>query len=77
MEGGTMPGTVSAKSSIGELKRTPSLVETPAATAKLQELSAEDVKESELAGEPIIDKLTRAPGNNAPFGGLKVVTASG
>ena len=31
----------------------------------------------ELAGEPIIAKLTRAPGNNAPIGGLKVVTASG
>ena len=30
-----------------------------------------------LAGEPITAKLTRAPGNNAPIGGLKVVTASG
>ena len=30
-----------------------------------------------LAGEPIIAKLTRAPGNSAPIGGLKVVTASG
>jgi phosphoglucomutase len=30
-----------------------------------------------LAGEPIIQKLTRAPGNDAPIGGLKVVTASG
>jgi len=35
------------------------------------------VKESELAGEPISAKLTRAPGNNAPIGGLKVVAASG
>ena len=30
-----------------------------------------------MAGEPIIQKLTRAPGNDAPIGGLKVVTASG
>ena len=31
----------------------------------------------QLAGEPIAAKLTRAPGNNEPIGGLKVVTASG
>ena len=30
-----------------------------------------------LAGEPITARLTRAPGNNAPIGGLKVVAASG
>jgi phosphoglucomutase len=30
-----------------------------------------------LAGEPITAKLTRAPGDNAPIGGLKVVTATG
>ena len=30
-----------------------------------------------LAGEPITAKLTRAPGNGAPIGGLKVVTANG
>ncbi len=30
-----------------------------------------------MAGEPITAKLTRAPGNNAPIGGLKVVTANG
>ena len=30
-----------------------------------------------LAGEPILHKLTRAPGNDAPIGGLKVVAASG
>jgi len=45
--------------------------------AKLGNLSPDNVKESELAGEPILDKLTRAPGNDAPLGGLKVVTASG
>jgi phosphoglucomutase len=30
-----------------------------------------------LAGDPIIAKLTRAPGNDAPIGGLKVATANG
>ena len=40
-------------------------------------LSPEAVKESTLAGEPITAKLTRAPGNDAPIGGLKVVAASG
>jgi phosphoglucomutase len=44
---------------------------------QLQKLSPDAVKESDLAGEPITAKLTRAPGNNAPIGGLKVVAASG
>jgi phosphoglucomutase len=35
------------------------------------------VKESQLAGEPIVAKLTKAPGNNSPIGGLKVVTGVG
>ena len=35
------------------------------------------MKESELAGEPIIAKLTKAPGNRAPIGGLKVIARSG
>lgn len=42
--------------------------------AKLAALSPEDVTASELAGEPITAKLVRAPGNDAPIGGLKVVT---
>jgi phosphoglucomutase len=50
---------------------------TPEQKTKLRELSPEAVSASVLAGEPIIAKLTRAPGNNAPIGGLKVVTASG
>jgi phosphoglucomutase len=50
---------------------------TPQQKARLAKLSPEAVKESNLAGEPITAKLTRAPGNNAPIGGLKVVTASG
>jgi phosphoglucomutase len=45
--------------------------------ARLQKLSPEAIGASELAGEPITAKLTRAPGNNAPIGGLKVVTAGG
>ncbi|HEY1338560.1 MAG TPA: phosphoglucomutase (alpha-D-glucose-1,6-bisphosphate-dependent) [Bryobacteraceae bacterium] len=44
---------------------------------RLQELSPDSIKESRLAGEPITAKLTLAPGNNAPIGGLKVVTGSG
>jgi phosphoglucomutase len=50
---------------------------TPEQKAKLGKLSPEAVRESTLAGDPIISKLTRAPGNNAPIGGLKVVTAAG
>ena len=50
---------------------------TPEQKAKLQKLTPEAVKESDLAGEPISAKLTRAPGNNAPIGGLKVVAQSG
>jgi len=50
---------------------------TPGEKAALQKLSPEAVTESELAGEPITARLTRAPGNDAPIGGLKVVAASG
>jgi len=50
---------------------------TPEQKAKLGRLSPEAVKESSLAGEPITARLTRAPGNNAPIGGLKIVTANG
>ena len=50
---------------------------TPEQKARLAKLSPEAVKESTLAGDPVIAKLTRAPGNNAAIGGLKVVTASG
>jgi phosphoglucomutase len=50
---------------------------SPEQKAKLQKLSPEDVKESDLAGEPITAKLTKAPGNNAPIGGLKVMAGSG
>jgi phosphoglucomutase len=50
---------------------------TPEQKARLQKLSAEAVEESKLAGEPILAKLIKAPGNNAPIGGLKVAAASG
>ena len=50
---------------------------TPEEKARLEKLSPESVKAPHLAGEPIIAKLTRAPGNGAPIGGLKVVTRSG
>lgn len=45
--------------------------------SKLEKLAADAVKESDLAGEPITAKLTVAPGNNAPIGGLKVVARNG
>lgn len=44
--------------------------------ARLSKLSAEEVSATELAGEPIVAKLTAAPGNGAPLGGLKVTTAN-
>jgi phosphoglucomutase len=50
---------------------------TPEQKAKFQKLTPEAVKESDLAGEPIIAKLTKAPGNQAPIGGLKVIAKSG
>ena len=50
---------------------------TPEQKERLKQLSPEAVKESSLAGEPILAKLTHAPGNNAAIGGLKVVAASG
>jgi phosphoglucomutase len=50
---------------------------TPAQKAKLQKLSPEQLRASELAGERIEQILDRAPGNDAPIGGIKAVTASG
>ena len=50
---------------------------TPEQRLRLQKLSPETVTDRELAGEPITAKLTRAPGNNAPIGGLKIVARSG
>jgi phosphoglucomutase len=50
---------------------------TPAQKAQLGRLTPQAVAATTLAGEAIIAKLTRAPGNDAPIGGLKVTTASG
>jgi phosphoglucomutase len=50
---------------------------TPEQKTKLEKLPPELVKESTLAGEPITAKLTRAPGNGAEIGGLKVVSVTG
>ncbi|MCS7337841.1 MAG: phosphoglucomutase (alpha-D-glucose-1,6-bisphosphate-dependent) [Verrucomicrobiae bacterium] len=50
---------------------------TPAQKALLRKLSAKDVRASTLAGEPILDKLTHAPGNGAPIGGIKIVAQNG
>jgi phosphoglucomutase len=44
--------------------------------ARLGALSPEAVTATELAGEPIVAKLTEAPGNGAAIGGLKVTTES-
>jgi phosphoglucomutase len=50
---------------------------TPEQKARLAKLSPDAVTASALAGEAITAKLTRAPGNDAPIGGLKVTTAGG
>jgi phosphoglucomutase len=55
-------------------------VDAPVGAAEkaiLSNLSAEQVKAQELAGEQITAKLTHAPFNHAPIGGLKIVTANG
>jgi phosphoglucomutase len=49
----------------------------PAQKAVLAKLSPEMVEAGKLAGESILAKLTNAPGNNAPIGGLKIVTENG
>ena len=49
---------------------------TRAEKAALGKLAPEAVTATELAGEPITARLTRAPGNDAPIGGLKVCTES-
>ncbi len=50
---------------------------TPAQKAALKKLSPEMVTATTLAGEPILSKLTKAPGNGASIGGLKVTSANG
>ncbi len=50
---------------------------TPSEKSALKKLSPEQVTATELAGDAIVAKLTRAPGNDAAIGGLKVVTEHG
>ena len=50
---------------------------TPAQKAAFKRLSGDSIQAAELAGDAILAKLTRAPGNDAPIGGLKVTTAAG
>ncbi|MDP2194995.1 MAG: phosphoglucomutase (alpha-D-glucose-1,6-bisphosphate-dependent) [Rhodocyclaceae bacterium] len=50
---------------------------TPAQKAAFKQLTGERVSAATLAGEPILARQTRAPGNDAPIGGLKVTTENG
>ena len=50
---------------------------SPAEKAAFKQLTAERVSAATLAGEPIVARLTRAAGNDAPIGGLKVATENG
>ena len=50
---------------------------TPEQKKRLSTLSPQQVRNAELAGEPIETILSHAPGNGAPIGGLKVIAASG
>ncbi len=50
---------------------------TPEQKAVLGKLSPDQVSAAELAGEPVLDRLTTAPGNGAALGGIKVITESG
>jgi phosphoglucomutase len=55
-------------------------IDAPASRAQkaaLAALSADQFKADKLAGEPVLERLTTAPGNGAPLGGLKVVTGHG
>ena len=55
-------------------------IDAPASSeqkAVLKDLSPEQIEADELAGEEITNKLTKAPGNGAPIGGLKVATENG
>ncbi len=45
--------------------------------ARIKAITPADVHETTLAGDPIVQRLSKAPGNGAPIGGLKVVTESG
>jgi phosphoglucomutase len=50
---------------------------TPEQAAALKQLTPEQIRVDTLAGSPIVAKMNRAPGNNAPIGGIKLVTQDG
>ena len=50
---------------------------TPAQKARLGKLDPDDIKATQLAGEPILARMTRAPGNDQPIGGIKVTAKNG
>ena len=50
---------------------------SPEQKAVLSRLAPDQVKATDLAGEPIVARLTKAPGNDAPIGGIKVVAKNG
>jgi phosphoglucomutase len=55
-------------------------IDAPASRAQkaaLAKLNPDQVSVSELGGEPVLSRLTTAPGNGEPLGGLKIITASG
>jgi phosphoglucomutase len=72
----TLYGELTAKHGAPVYERMDAPV-APERKAVLAKLSPEMVTAETLAGEPITAKLTRAPGNDAPIGGLKVVTENG
>jgi len=74
---GRSPSQLHAELTAAHGESTYARVDAPATREQksaLGKLSPEAVTATELAGEPIVAKLTRAPGNDAPIGGLKVVT---
>jgi phosphoglucomutase len=50
---------------------------TPEQKALLARLDPAEIDAKELAGEPVQAKLTRAPGNNEPIGGIKMIAKNG
>ena len=75
-----IPASTTVRSKPATARRTTRRIDAPATPdqkAQLQKLSPEAVTATSLAGEPILNKLTRAPENDAPIDGLKVVAASG
>jgi phosphoglucomutase len=55
-------------------------VDQPASAAqraRIKAITPEDIRETTLAGDPITARLAKAPGNGAPIGGLKIITAAG